>query len=134
LPSAYGGRSIVDVRKTEPSRAFRRASVEVLVHIRLAAGTPPTAFEEYLRGEPGVLHAWQTAGDIDFEVHLACGGVDDLHALLTRARREGGARETTTHLILKPAGPGPASAAEHHTAEHHRTEHHRTEHLRKVRP
>jgi Lrp/AsnC family leucine-responsive transcriptional regulator len=86
----------------------------VLLHVRLAASTPPTVFEEYLRGEPGVLQAWQTAGDIDFEVHLVCGGVNDLHALLTRARREGGAQETTTHLILKPADPTPAAAAEHH--------------------
>jgi Lrp/AsnC family leucine-responsive transcriptional regulator len=70
-------------------------------------------FEEYLRGEPGVLQAWQTAGDMDFEVHLICDGVSDLHALLTRARRQGGAQETTTHLILKPADPTPAAPTEH---------------------
>jgi hypothetical protein len=68
----------------------------VLLHVRLAATTPPAVFEAYLRGEPGVLHAWHTAGDIDFEVHLICDGVSDLHALLTRARRDGGAQDTTT--------------------------------------
>ena len=77
------------------------------MHVRLASTTPPSTFETFLLSEPGVLHAWHTAGDIDFEVHLRCPGIGDLHALLTRARYLGGARETTTHLILGPASQDP---------------------------
>lgn len=76
------------------------ASVEVLVHVRLEPTTPPELFAAYLRTERGVLSAWHTAGDIDFEVHLRCEGLADLHELLTRARCVGGASATTTHLIL----------------------------------
>jgi DNA-binding Lrp family transcriptional regulator len=100
--------------RSRPARALPPTCVEVLVHVRLAPATHPTEFEDYLRGVPGVLHVWRTAGDIDFEVHLVCDGVNDLHALLTRARREGGAQETTTHLILKPADPAPTADAVHH--------------------
>ena len=86
-----------------PSRAETTGpygGVEVLVHVRLAPTTLPAMFESYLHSEPGVLHVWHTAGDIDFEIHLHCQGISDLHDLLTRARSVGGAQETTTHLIL----------------------------------
>jgi hypothetical protein len=85
--------------------------VEVLVHVRLEPTTPPELFAAYLHTERTVLHAWHTAGDIDFEVHLRCQGLADLHDLLTRARCVGGARATTTHLILHrlPSAAGRAA-------------------------
>jgi hypothetical protein len=102
--------SIADVYRVPARRTSLRPStaettgphgcVEVLVHVRLAPTTPPATFERYLHSEPGVLQVWHTAGDIDFEIHLHCHGISDLHDLLTRARSVGGAQETTTHLIL----------------------------------
>ena len=80
-----------------------RDYVEVLVHVRLAPNTLPEVFDGFLRTEPAVLQAWRLAGDIDFEVHLRCQGLSDLHALLGRARKLGGAQETTTHLVLSSA-------------------------------
>ena len=71
-----------------PSRAETTGpygGVEVLVHVRLAPTTLPAMFERYLHSEPGVLHVWHTAGDIDFEIHLHCQGISDLHDLLTLA-------------------------------------------------
>ncbi len=91
-------------RPTGSAPATRpRDYVEVLVHVRLAPDTLPEVFDSFLRTEPGVIQAWRLAGDIDFEVHLRCAGLSDLHALLGRARKVGGAWETTTHLVLSAA-------------------------------
>ena len=101
----------------EPTRACR--PVQAIVHVRLAPAASRQMFERYLRTIPAVLFAWQVAGDVDYELRLACQDIPDLDAVLTALRRCG-AEGTSTGLVLRevpglgeaespgPSGPGTA--------------------------
>jgi DNA-binding Lrp family transcriptional regulator len=75
--------------------------VEAIVHVRLSPSTSRPHFERYLRTIPAVVSAWQVAGDVDYELRIACQDIADLYALLTAMRRRGGAEATSTGLVLR---------------------------------
>jgi Lrp/AsnC family leucine-responsive transcriptional regulator len=70
------------------------------IRVRLAPATEHTAFERHLRHLPAVIRAWQTTGDTDYEVLLACRDLADLDAVVADLRHYGGAEDTSTHLVL----------------------------------
>lgn len=94
--------------------------VEAMVHVRLAPSTSRPDFERYLRTIPAVVFAWQVAGDVDYELRIACQEIADLYAVLTALRRYGGAAGTSTDLVLREVpglgeleasgSPGPVAA------------------------
>jgi Lrp/AsnC family leucine-responsive transcriptional regulator len=94
--------------------------VQAIVRVRLVPSASRPDFERYLRTIPAVLSAWQVAGDVDYELRLACQDIADLDAVLTALRRCGSAEGPSTGLVLREvpglgeveaAGPpGPAAA------------------------
>ena len=95
-----------------------RRPVQAIVHVRLAPAASRQGFEQYLRAMPAVLSAWQVAGDVDYELRLACRDIADLDAVLTALRRCGGAEGTSTGLVLREVPglgeaepPGPAGTS-----------------------
>jgi DNA-binding Lrp family transcriptional regulator len=98
--------------------------VEAMVHVRLGPTASRPDFERYLRTIPAVQFAWQVAGDVDYELRIACPDIAGLYAVLTGLRRCGGAEGTSTGLVLRQvpglgelgssgsAGPSDALAAE----------------------
>jgi DNA-binding Lrp family transcriptional regulator len=92
-----------------------------MVQVRLAPSTSRPDFEAYLRTIPAVLFAWQVAGDVDYELRLACYDIAGLDGVLTALRRCGGVESTSTRLVLRevpglgelePSGPSGPGAAE----------------------
>ncbi|MGH3390256.1 MAG: Lrp/AsnC ligand binding domain-containing protein [Actinomadura sp.] len=77
------------------------AAVEAIVRIRLAAGVEPAAFEAWLRRQPVVSGAWALSGDHDYELRLACPGLQERTAELRCIRQRGGAEDTVTSLVLR---------------------------------
>jgi DNA-binding Lrp family transcriptional regulator len=104
--------------------AYTGCPVEAMVHVRLGPSASRPDFERYLRTVPAVLFAWQVAGDVDYELRIACPDIAGLYAVLTGLRRCGGAEGTSTGLVLRQvpglgelgssgsSGPAAAVAAE----------------------
>ena len=72
-----------------------------MVHVRLGPSASRPDFERYLRTVPAVQFAWQVAGDVDYELRIACPDIAGLYAVLTGLRRCGGAEGTSTGLVLR---------------------------------
>jgi len=88
--------------------ALVRRPVQAVVRVRLAPATSRQAFEQHLRTLACVLCAWQVAGEVDYELRVACSDIADLDAMLTDLRR-GGAEGTSTGLVLRGV-PGLSEA------------------------
>jgi DNA-binding Lrp family transcriptional regulator len=84
-----------------PEPGTRGLPVQAIVHVRLGHATPREVFERHLRTDPAVLLAWQVAGDVDYELRLACRDIAHLDAVLTDLRHCGGAEGTSTGLVLR---------------------------------
>jgi Lrp/AsnC family leucine-responsive transcriptional regulator len=94
--------------------------VQAIVRVRLAPAASRPQFERYLRTVAAVRSACQIAGDVDYELRLACADVAGLDAVLTALRRCGSAEGTSTDLVLRevpglgeqevPGPPGPGIA------------------------
>jgi DNA-binding Lrp family transcriptional regulator len=107
-------------RPAAPRASGAGRAVQAIVRVRLVPSASRPDFERYLRTIPAVLSAWQVAGDVDYELRLACQDIADLDAVLTALRRCGSAEGTSTGLVLREvpglgeveaAGPpGPAAA------------------------
>jgi DNA-binding Lrp family transcriptional regulator len=107
-------------RQAAPEAPGASRPVQAIVRVRLAPSASRPDFERYLRTIPAVLSAWQVAGDVDYELRLACEDIAGLDAVLTAMRRRGSAEGTTTGLVLRevpglgeldfpgPSGPGTA--------------------------
>ena len=94
--------------------------VQAIVRVRLVPSASRPEFERYLRTVPAVRSACQVAGDVDYELRLACADIAGLDAVLTALRRCGSAASTSTGLVVRdvpglgeqdvpaPSGPGTA--------------------------
>ena len=94
--------------------------MQAIVRVRLVPSASRPEFERYLRTIPAVVSAWQVAGDVDYELRLACEDIAGLDGVLTALRRCGSAQGTSTGLVLRevpglgeldfpgPSGPGTA--------------------------
>lgn len=76
------------------------ARLAAFVDLRLASGTPADAFEEALRGMPGVISASLTTGNFDYTLRVAVANEAALVALIESLRARG-ASETHSRIILR---------------------------------
>lgn len=74
--------------------------IEVLVDVRLAAGTPQEQLDAGLRAIPGVLDATHLTGRFDTQLRVAAADVSELNDLLIALKEELGVEETNTRLVL----------------------------------
>ncbi|WP_238014936.1 Lrp/AsnC ligand binding domain-containing protein [Dactylosporangium sp. AC04546] len=75
-------------------------SLHAMVFVRLA-DTSPVRFQRFLQRTPGIVAAWQVAGDTDLVVQLDCLDVAELGRVLAAMRVDGGAIRTNAHLVLR---------------------------------
>ncbi len=75
--------------------------IRAFVDVRLAPATPVEEFEAHLRRLHQIEHAAHVTGTYDLVLQVACRDTADLDALLTVLKRDAGALETNTRVILR---------------------------------
>lgn len=75
--------------------------LDAMIDVRLNPATSSEAFEEYCRTIPAVQEVAFVTGRFDFYVRVACQNADDLDATVRAIRREGGATQTETRIVLR---------------------------------
>ncbi len=75
--------------------------IRAFVDVRLAPTTPAEGFEANLRRLDQIEHAAHVTGTYDLVLQVACRDTADLDALLTVLKRDAGALETSTRVILR---------------------------------
>lgn len=80
--------------------------LDAFVDVRLTATTAPEEFEDFCQTLPAVRELAFVTGRFDYHVRVACRDADDLNATVRAIRRDGGAAQTETRIVLRstPAG------------------------------
>jgi Lrp/AsnC family leucine-responsive transcriptional regulator len=80
-------------------------SLDAFIDVRLPSATAPEAFERFVRSLPAVREVAFVTGRFDYHVRVACRNVDDLDQTVRQIKRDGGAVQTETRIVLR-ATPG----------------------------
>jgi hypothetical protein len=75
--------------------------VHAVVRVRLAPSASRSGFERYLRTLAGVLGAWRVAGDVDYELLIACPATADVEGELICLRCYGGTEVSSVGPVLR---------------------------------
>jgi Lrp/AsnC family leucine-responsive transcriptional regulator len=78
-------------------------ALDAFIDVRLMPKTAPEAFESFVGSLPAVRELAFVTGRIDYHVRVACQNADDLDATVRAIRREGGAAQTETRIVLRTA-------------------------------
>jgi Lrp/AsnC family transcriptional regulator, leucine-responsive regulatory protein len=76
-------------------------ALDAMIDVRLLPTTSSERFEEFCRAMPAVQEVAFVTGRFDFYVRVACQNADDLDATVRAIRREGGAAQTETRIVLR---------------------------------
>jgi Lrp/AsnC family transcriptional regulator, leucine-responsive regulatory protein len=79
--------------------------LDALIDVRLLPKTTPETFEKFVSRLPAVRDLAFVTGRFDYLVRVACHNADDLDATVRAIRRNAGAAETETHIVLRAAVP-----------------------------
>jgi Lrp/AsnC family transcriptional regulator, leucine-responsive regulatory protein len=74
-----------------------------LIDVRLAAAGTNEAFEEEMKLLEPVVDAVHVTGRFDYQLRVACRDTAELDRLLRHLKRDGGATETETRVVLRSA-------------------------------
>jgi Lrp/AsnC family leucine-responsive transcriptional regulator len=91
-----GFKAIID-----PGRIGR--SLDAFVDIRLLPSTDPEAFERHLATLAAVREMVFVTGRFDYQVRVACRDADDLDRTVRSIRRDAGAAQTETRIVMRTA-------------------------------
>lgn len=83
-------------------------SLDAFIDVRLLPRTPPERFERFVAGLPAVREVAFVTGRFDYHVRVACENADDLNATVRAIRREGGAAQTETRIVLRASASAPS--------------------------
>jgi Lrp/AsnC family transcriptional regulator, leucine-responsive regulatory protein len=75
--------------------------IRAFVDVRLGPATSAERFEAQLAALPQIEHAAHVTGTYDLVLQVACRDTADLDALLTVLKRDAGAVETNTRVMLR---------------------------------
>jgi Lrp/AsnC family leucine-responsive transcriptional regulator len=78
-------------------------ALDALIDVRLLPKTSPDRFEAFCRAQPAVRELAFVTGRFDYHVRIACQNADELDATVRAIRREGGAAQTETRIVLRAA-------------------------------
>jgi Lrp/AsnC family transcriptional regulator, leucine-responsive regulatory protein len=93
-------------------------ALDAFIDVRLMPSTSTEHFEAFCRDMPAIRELAFVTGRFDFHVRVACRNADDLDATVRAIRRQGGAAQTETRIVLRastfapPIGDAPATAAD----------------------
>jgi Lrp/AsnC family leucine-responsive transcriptional regulator len=76
-------------------------SLDAFIDVRLLPTTPPETFERYVRDLPAVQEVAFVTGRFDYHVRVACRNADDLDTTVRAIRRDAGAAQTETRIVLR---------------------------------
>jgi Lrp/AsnC family transcriptional regulator, leucine-responsive regulatory protein len=82
-------------------------ALDAFIDVRLMPKTAPEEFEAFVGGLPAVQELAFVTGRFDYHVRVACENADDLDATVRAIRREGGAAQTETRIVLRTATVSP---------------------------
>jgi Lrp/AsnC family transcriptional regulator, leucine-responsive regulatory protein len=75
--------------------------LDAFIDVRLMPKTLPEKFEEFCGSLPAVRELAFVTGRFDYHVRVACQNADDLDATVRVIRRNGGAAQTETRIVLR---------------------------------
>jgi Lrp/AsnC family transcriptional regulator, leucine-responsive regulatory protein len=76
-------------------------SLDAFIDVRLQTKTTPETFERKVAALPAVRELAFVTGRFDYHVRVACRDADDLDHTVRAIRREGGAAQTETRIVLR---------------------------------
>lgn len=76
-------------------------ALDAFIDVRLLPKTAPETFERYVRELPAVREVAFVTGRFDYHIRVACHHADDLDATVRAIRREAGAAQTETRIVLR---------------------------------
>lgn len=79
--------------------------LDAFIDVRLLPKTTPEAFERFVGALPAVQELAFVTGRFDYHVRVACRNADDLDETVRAIRREGGAAQTETRIVLRATSP-----------------------------
>jgi Lrp/AsnC family leucine-responsive transcriptional regulator len=85
----------------EPANVGR--SLDAFIDVRLLPTTASEAFEKFALALPAVREIAFVTGRFDYHVRVACRGANDLDQTVRAIRRDGGAAQTETRIVLRSA-------------------------------
>ena len=75
--------------------------LDAFIDVRLSSATVPEKFEAFCAALPAVQDLAFVTGRFDYHVRVACQNADDLDATVRAIRRDGGAAQTETRIVLR---------------------------------
>lgn len=76
-------------------------SLDAYIDVRLMPKTAPERFEAYVAELPAVQEMAFVTGRFDYQLRVACRNADDLDETVRAIRRDGGAAQTETRIVLR---------------------------------
>jgi Lrp/AsnC family leucine-responsive transcriptional regulator len=79
--------------------------LDAFIDVSLQADTTPEAFERMVSSLPAIRELAFVTGRFDYHVRVNCRDADDLDKTVRAIRREGGAAQTETRIVLRASAP-----------------------------
>jgi Lrp/AsnC family transcriptional regulator, leucine-responsive regulatory protein len=76
-------------------------SLEAFIDVRIAANADPEGFERHVASLPAVRELTFLTGRFDYLVRVACRDADDLDRTVRSIRRDAGAVQTETRIVMR---------------------------------
>lgn len=77
--------------------------IEAVIDVKLGRDQDNDGFEAAIEPETAIVEAAHLTGRADYELRVVCRDAAELDALLRRLKREAGAAETETRIVLRTA-------------------------------
>lgn len=84
--------------------------VDAIVDVRLSSSTSPEEFERFAHALDATREVAFVTGRFDYLVRLACRSIDELDHTVRALRREGGAEQTETRMVMRDSRAGASAA------------------------
>ncbi len=85
--------------RVDPAAVER--TIEALIDVQLDPSSGVFEIDDQIRAMPEVVDAVHVTGRFDYQLRIACGGIDDIEAVLRHLKEHLGVRETSTRVILR---------------------------------
>lgn len=78
-------------------------SLDAFIDVRIAASADPDGFERYVATLPAVRELTFLTGRFDYLIRVACHDADELDRTVRSIRRDAGAAQTETRIVMRSA-------------------------------
>ncbi len=78
-------------------------SLDAMVDVRLLPSADPDQFERHIASLPAVREYAFLTGRFDYQLRVACRDADELDSTIRSIRRDAGAAQTETRMVMRSA-------------------------------